>query len=345
MTERFGEVADDDRFNVIWDLHQKENKSIPANTEGILVVQDKYGFPGSTGGTNTMRDLTPFWSHGSYIKDPDGMPGMSSSAFNPQILALGRGVGFTRISNYFEFDIWKDAEYDLRHDTDTNWMPRSKLRYNNPSSNYYGQVVQPEYIAPYDTMRSYFGWPHYKVYVANEPTVGRPVGGNSDWYIFRLAETYLLRAEAYYWNNNLEEAANDINIVRERAKASIITASNVTIEYILAERARELYYEEPRKTELTRISFIMAAKNLRDYSLDSFSEKNFWFDQVNSVNKFYNTGFVYGKNTYVISPYHVLWPVPQGEIDANTGGRINQNQGYTGAELNVPPKTEIKDDE
>ena len=119
----------------------------------------------------------------------------------------------------------------------------------------------------------------------------------------------------------------------------------MNIEYLLAERARELYYEEPRKTELTRIAFIMAAKNLRGYSLDNFHENNFWFDHVDEVNNFYNTGFVYGGNTYLISPYHALWPIPQDEIDANTGGFINQNKGYPGAENNVPPKTEIKEDE
>src|SRR5690606_18957491 len=45
------------------------------------------------------------------------------------------------------------------------------------------------------------------------------VGENGDWYIFRLAETFLLRAEAYYWKGDLASAAADINMVRERAQA------------------------------------------------------------------------------------------------------------------------------
>jgi starch-binding outer membrane protein, SusD/RagB family len=345
MTERFGVVAGDNRFNVIWDLHQKENKSIAANTEGILVSQDKYGFPGSqTSGTNTMRDLTPFWSHASYIRDPDGRQGMRSAQFDPQILRFGRGVGYVRSNNYFLWGIWRDAGSDLRHCSDTNWMSREKILYNNPASNYFGQPVQIQYTAPYDTMRSYFSWPHYKVYVANEPSVGIPTGGNSDWYVFRLAETYLLRAEAYYWKGLFAEAAADINKIRERALAPIITANDVTIEYILDERARELYYEEPRKTELTRIAFMMAEQNLNGYSKDNFHENNYWFDRVDALS-YYNTGFSYGAHAYVISPFHVLWPVPQGQIDSNTGGRINQNSGYNGAENNLPPLTEITMDQ
>ena len=345
MTNRFGTVAGNSRFNVIWDLHQKANKSISTNTEGILIVQDKYGFPGAqTTGVNTMRDLTPFWCHASYIRDPEGRSGMRSANFDPQIMRFGRGVGYVRSSNYFLYDIWRHNGYDLRHCPDTNWMPKEKILYNNPTSKYFGQPVQIQYTSPYDTMRSFFEWPHYKIFVPHEDNVGTPTGGNSDWYIYRLSETYLLRAEAYYWKGDFDNAANDINKVRERALAQPIANDDVTIEYILDERARELYYEEPRKTELTRIAFMMAEKNINGYSMNNFHVKNYWFDRVNTLN-YYNTGLTYGAQPYVISAYHVLWPIPQDQIDANTGGKINQNKGYMGAESNIPSKTEIKDDE
>ena len=45
--------------------------------------------------------------------------------------------------------------------------------------------------------------------------------------------------------------------------------------------------------------------------------------------------------TYTMSPYHVLWPIPTPAINANSNGRINQNKGYTGYELNVPPLDKI----
>lgn len=73
-----------------------------------------------------------------------------------------------------------------------------------------------------------------------------------DWYLFRLAETYLLRAEAYYWLNQTDKAAADINSVRVRAKADPIVASQVSIDYILDERARELFAEEIQKNGINQ---------------------------------------------------------------------------------------------
>jgi hypothetical protein len=44
---------------------------------------------------------------------------------------------------------------------------------------------------------------------------------------------------------------------------------------------------------------------------------------------------------YKMSAFHVLWPNPSSAILANTLGRINQNIGYSGAELNVPALDKI----
>ena len=172
-------------------------------------------------------------------------------------------------------------------------------------------------------------------------------GGHTDWYVFRLAETYLLRAEAYYWKNQLNLAAEDINKVRTRAQAKPIDAGEVTIGTILDERARELFYEEPRKTELTRIAYIFAqtgqpAYNGKTYSLANFSDNNFLYDRIMEKNDFYNKGVVtiHG-DKYTMSPYHVLWPIPASSIRAASTGHINQNKGYAGSESNIPPLTEI----
>jgi starch-binding outer membrane protein, SusD/RagB family len=349
MSNRFGKVAHDNRFNVIWDLHQRENKSITENTEGILVTQDKYGFPGAqTNGTKTMRNYTPWWSHSIWLKDPDGLRACVDTRYDPQVLAFGRGVGYFRPSNYFNYDIWANSGDDLRHDTDTNWISTNKILINNPRSRFFGQPVDIiDCSSPRDSFQAYFPWPQYKIYVEDELVPHQPRGGNSDWYIFRLAETYLLRAEAYYWLGELTNATTDINKVRERAKAPSAIPNDINIDYILDERARELYLEEPRKTELTRIAIIMAENNINGYSINNFHEKNYWFDRVIEKNTFYNTEFiaVFQAWEFKISPYHVFWPIPQSTIDANAAGRINQNKGYFGAERNIPPKTEISEND
>lgn len=58
-------------------------------------------------------------------------------------------------------------------------------------------------------------------------------------YMFRLAETYLIRAEARYMSGRIHEAANDLNLVRIRANCSIMIR-DVTLRDIREERIREL---------------------------------------------------------------------------------------------------------
>src|SRR5690606_37977137 len=141
----------------------------------------------------------------------------------------------------------------------------------------------------------------------------RPQGGQGDFYIFRLAETYLLRAEAYFWKNQLEHAASDINKVRERANAPLITANDVTIDYIFEERARELYTEEPRHSEMVRVSFIFGKLNKDGYNLSSIAEKNWYHDRIMRVNHFYfPESRIYRRGEpATLEPYHYLWPIPQ----------------------------------
>ena len=76
-----------------------------------------------------------------------------------------------------------------------------------------------------------------------------------NWYLYRLAETYLLRAEAKLYQG--KDATSDVNEVRRRAKCSQFYTS-VNIGDIANERARELYLEEWRAMELKRISYCLA---------------------------------------------------------------------------------------
>ena len=359
MTDRFGVDKDDPTKNVIWDLHQHENKYIAENTEAIFLVIDRLGILGSTpAGSSIMRTSVPNW--GRNIFTPSGKKGVSDAVG----LAIdhsskyGRGIARLRGTKYSMKTIWTDDTTDLRH-AKGNWVDMEDLVYNDPgliSSNdpWYGQPLRLRsstgVLLCLDTIRSWFSWPHYKIFV-DDPTNVRPEGGHTDWYVFRLAETYLLRAEAYVWKGDLESATSDINAVRVRAHAVPFTSSQVNIGTILDERARELWYEEPRKTELTRISYLLAstgktAPNGKVYNLENFSGDNYFFDRIMDYGDFYNKGVVTinGKR-FTMSPYHVLWPIPQAAIRANTNGHINQNIGYSGFESNITPLTTIEDGE
>ncbi|RYF91000.1 MAG: RagB/SusD family nutrient uptake outer membrane protein, partial [Chitinophagaceae bacterium] len=255
--------------NVIWDLHRPENKSLGENKEGLYMIIDRFGDGQFDGGIRIMRNAVPYW--GTNINTPDGKKGTNDAAsssliadFFPQSNLYGRGIGRARPTNYSQYDIWTDPN-DLRH-AKGNWMTMEEILYNDPQLK---QTNNPNYLKPVqlrsstgtllcvDTIRSYFGWPQYKLFIPD--TENTPMqGGHTDWYVFRLAETYLLRAEAYFWKGDLLNAAADVNQVRTRAQAAAIAPAAVNIGSILDERARELFYEEPRKTELTRISYIFA---------------------------------------------------------------------------------------
>ena len=207
-----------------------------------------------------------------------------------------------------------------------------------------------------DSIRCWFSWPHYKVYIP-DPTAssGQWKGGSSPIYLMRSAEVYLMLAECYYWKDNLGEAANMLNVVRKRAGADLLTAQDINIGEILNERARELYYEEHRHITLVRIAYTYAltgkpceifdgriykmenlcgpkgANNLKDAGY------NFWFDWISQHNNFYNKGVKNRFAEYTMSVHHMLWPIPNKDIRANTNGHINQNNGYLGCENNVTP--------
>src|SRR5690606_18787888 len=114
-----------------------------------------------------------------------------------------------------------------------------------------------------------------------------------------------------------------------------------TIDFIMDERARELFAEEPRHCEMVRISYMLAQQNLRGYTVANFSEKNYYYDRLKSRNPTYDQKIEMLGNIANIAPFHILWPIPSSVITANTKGVINQNKGYDGAERNAPPLEEI----
>lgn len=156
-------------------------------------------------------------------------------------------------------------------------------------------------------------------FVYNErlfPTVGkffdprRPTiqweRGSRDWFIMRLADARLLRAEARFKNNNNAGAADDINVVRTRAAkpgkiaAMQITPGDVNIDFILKERALEMDVEQARWFDLVRTGKLV--------------------EYVKAYNSF-------GAGN--IQSFHVRRPIPQAQIDRTVGG-YPQNCGYPG---------------
>ena len=121
---------------------------------------------------------------------------------------------------------------------------------------------------------------------------------NNQIYL-RVADTYLLLAEAQFKLGGLAGAAATINMLRARAHAKLITAADVTIDYILDERSRESISEEYRRYTLLR------------------NDK--WLTRTRLHNA------LAGPN---ITDRDKLLPIPRSVIDANLTKPFPQNPGY-----------------
>lgn len=379
--------------NVIWDLHRPENKMIATNKEYIFGVANQGS--GSSFVKNVfMRGATPFWCNGTNTTPVGGLTATSNYARNNPnydktmdfVRAIGRGISDMRPTYFAEHDVWcidgKMDKGDLRHSVETgNWFPRDALKYNNPeikkSANpevqkYYGksyaEMGMPNMA---DTIKSTFGFPHYKTYLRDVVQEGLPgstdfqgatLGGNSNWYVYRLAEAYLLRAEAKLYMGD-KTAVDDVNAIRERAHCEYMYTT-VNIGDIMDERARELTYEEFRRVELSRVSLCLAKSGVADewgntYDVNTYDKQegtdpkggSYWYQRVTHYNNYYNKGdggifrLTKGTVTYNIGKQNLYFPIPNDAIQANSGAPLFQNYGYTGYDESIPMWTTAADAE
>ena len=130
--------------------------------------------------------------------------------------------------------------------------------------------------------------------------------GTRDYISFRLADTYLLLAEAQLKQDKIAEATENVNMVRRRAAfpgkegEMEISTSDMDMEMIIEERARELLGEQQRWLDLKRWGILV--ERVRAHNPKSIG----------------------------IEEFHVLRPIPQNQIDRAQGNSANfpQNPGY-----------------
>lgn len=367
--------------NVIWDLHRPENALINANKEVIMGLPNRGSAKESFLKHQLMRCLYPFYFNGM-VKTPDGKQALlnikrNAKNYNPQydyMRALGRGIATARPTYFYQKAVWSvngqmDAT-DLRHSVEHgNWVSMESLKCNNIASAYFGQPLRlfddNGNLLCGDTIRRWYDVPHYiwkmddPVYEANisgsDGNRGANDGGNADWYLYRLAEAYLLRAEAkFYINPNDPTIKDDVNIIRKRAHCSQLYEGNVTIGDIMNERARELFWEEFRNVELTRVSLCLARSGRPDewgntYDINTFDKQegtdlqggSYWYQRCVRYGM-YNSGqeividATKSHLNFVMNKHNIYWPIPEKEITANNKGQLWQNFGYSGYDANTP---------
>ncbi|MCW8313448.1 RagB/SusD family nutrient uptake outer membrane protein [Sphingobacterium sp. InxBP1] len=383
MTESFGSFNDGGEpqtwpisRNVIWDMHRPENKLIPSNREVIMGMPNRGADAEAFVQMLTMRILYPFVFDGR-LQTTDGKQALlnikrNSQDYNPKydyMRAFGRGIATFRPTDFQSRGLWrvngKMDEGDLRHSSKVgNWVRMEDYKVNNKASKDFGKPISlkdPETgkLLCTDSIRRWYDVPHYKFYLddpVNEANIngsdglrGATNGGIADWYLYRLAEAYLLRAEAKYYINPADGTIkDDLNAVRQRAKCTELYQDAVTIGDIMNERARELYWEEWRNVELKRVSLCLARSGRPDewgnvYNLENFDKQtgtdasggSYWYQRIVHYS-LYNKGVIHVSATglsdikYTMDKKNMYWPIPNVAITSNIKGQLKQNYGYDG---------------
>ena len=292
MKTRFG-VNKDKAGDVFSDLflENNQNRLKNANRESIWVLQFEFNTVG--GGTNSddwsRRAWSPNYSTMTGFVLADTLGGRGLAQLTPMKWWVGTaGTNATgNVPGIFEATDIRNSNYNIKR----NWY------YNNPGeTSLYGKKANITEQTWFST-KSLFP-AITKFFYGRAENLGL-TGSYKDRVKFRLAETYLLLAEAYLGQGNPAKAADAVNEVRKRAGASVVGAGQMTMDFLLDERIRELVGEESRRFTLVRTNKLV--------------------DRV----KLYNTA-IKGK----IMDYHALWPIPQSIIDANRDAVFPQNPGY-----------------
>lgn len=321
MTERFGKLKDftfegydyqgekEIWGDVYWDLFREGNfNRIEGNNECIWNVQfdvelEGGGNTGKSGGNFVFeRWLCSGWW---LLKDADGQ-----SNWLQDILS-GRPCGVVSPTDYAATKIWQykdDWEGDMRN---SKYNMKREYFWTNPNSRFYGQLMTEETLGDKSlsfqitdpSFMKMITAKHHGLFTDSQSGATHDNGRiYKDWYIMRLAETYLLRAEAYMDNGDMENAAKDINAIRLRAHATPVEASDVNLDLILDERVRELYMED------FRLNTLMRTGKLTEYLMK------------------YNPKII--QAGYQLDKHLNRFPVPNSEIEANKEGGLIQNEGY-----------------
>lgn len=289
ITNRYGVESGNPSGSAFSDIFINGNTNrSEGNTEELWTVQCELEVIG--GGYNVMRR----WCRNRLYSGFKPFGKSNAVAFSVE--GGGRGIG--RIGpTRFAMELYEEGD---DRGSDEMWWTYAIL--NNPDAIPDGQALGDTFWIDWegkDEKRSDYYWPSTAKWdYANPNDLGGASAYNDILYL-RLADTYLLLAEAQMMNGDLGDAAETINVLRRRANTSEIVAGDVNIDFILDERSRELFNEEHRRYTLLRT--------------------NKWFERTQMHNKLASPN---------ITERDKLFPIPQTVIDANLTIPMEQNPGY-----------------
>lgn len=296
VTERYGVRSAEAGVPFMDMFYEGNSNREEGNTEALWVWQWEFQTIG--GGGSIMRR----WQTNRYETIKIG--GISPLQFTMD--RGGRGIGRIAPTK------WAIDLYDANDDRGSHYAIRKFFTLRDAAQNApapadnlppgmnYGDIIPmkwPEELSP--SYRSKADWPTSRKFESTPVSNLQEAAQFNDQVYLRLAETYLIKAEAQLLLGSPEDAAETINILRNRAHADEVTGADIDIDFILDERSRELLFEEHRRHTLVRTGK--------------------WLERVKLYNK--NGG-------QVATERDALFPIPQSVIDANLTKKMPQNFGY-----------------
>jgi hypothetical protein len=279
ITERYGVRAGEPGVPFMDQFADGSVNRSEGNTEVLWALQYELDMPG--GGESIMRR---YWVNRYYT-----LGGVAVSEEYG-----GRAIGRLAAT------AWAINLYEPEDDRGSHHAIRRFYIYNTKSGLPEGKEIGDTLFLSFEKEKTNNkNWPSTRKWDWTSPdNVNIPRQYNDQPYI-RLAETYLLLAEARFEQGDLAGAADAINSLRRRANASEITPAQVTLDFILDERSRELLTEEHRRYTLLRTGT--------------------WLERTRAHNPLAGA---------VITERDALFPIPQAVIDANLDAVMPQNPGY-----------------
>lgn len=266
-------------------LYGNERRS-QGNKEAIWVMEQENPSTVTGGITNNPQQRRNWGAAYYQINTPDGKPMVICDSLG------GRGIGRMRLTDWVVYGLYETN--DMRN---SGFNLRRKFYYNNSASTYNGQLI------PYAGADTVFKIaPHTTKWFQYDPNDVFGFAMIKDFILMRLGETYLLLAEAQFKQGKLPEAAATLTTLRARSGASAVTSAQVTLNFILDERARELLAEENRRMTLMRTGTLVTRTTA------------------------YNTQTI--NPVLGLTTKHLLMPIPKSEIDLNKDAVLEQNPGY-----------------